>query len=114
MLPLLRLSVPARPEGIGHRHHGGEYGVQDEAVRGDGVGGFSVGQEKGDGGHQHVACKDGEVPEAGDDAFQMQRSLRVGEFEASGAEQDLGNGEHAVGDQLPRDGSPFGWLSLSC
>ena len=53
MLPLLRLSVPARPEGIGHRHHGGEYGVQDEAVRGDGVGGFSVGQEKGDGGHQH-------------------------------------------------------------
>ena len=46
MLPLLRLSVPARPEGIGHRHHGGEYGVQDEAVRGDGVGGFSVGQEK--------------------------------------------------------------------
>ena len=53
MLPLLRLSVPARPEGIGYRHHGGEYGVQDEAVCGDGVGGFSVGQEKGDGGHQH-------------------------------------------------------------
>lgn len=34
----------------------------------------------------------------------MQRSLRVGEFEAGGAEQDLGNGEYAVGDQLPRDG----------
>lgn len=31
-------SVPARPEGVGDRHYGGEHGVQDEAVRGNGVG----------------------------------------------------------------------------
>lgn len=38
VLSLFRFSVPARPEGVGDRHYGGEHGVQDEAVRGNGVG----------------------------------------------------------------------------
>ena len=32
LMELFRFSVPARPEGVGYRHHGGQYGVQDEAV----------------------------------------------------------------------------------
>lgn len=78
----------------------GDAAVRQEHARGCGIAGKQAGERD----DEQVAKADGEIPEAGCDAFHGSRCLRIGEFEARGADENFCDGEDAVGDELPDDG----------
>ena len=104
---LVAVAVACGDEAEEDGDDGGDGGVEHEAAAGDGFVAVAAAEGSGDEDDEEVADGDGELPVACDGGFHGLGGLSEGEFEACGADEDLGHGDDEVGEELPEDAEGF-------